>query len=559
MTTKRVVRGPMNMVPTIVHGNPDDPSKGTHFLGLDLVNSAVRAMGWSFFASLFSGMGSNDNVREGLKLFALGTLAEAGRRLSNWAFDRFRLRYCITAYFNEGDPAYEWLVNYLTHQDVWRRSREFTVSAKSSKLKWGIKLRSIESAEYVPMYDQPHLFRWKKHWIEIQQKRGPGSPQPHVFENQTNQGNSLILTIYTLNVNILSELVEEARLRYIEGRRPHVIIHSIDFAFGNVWNVVKRKNRRSLESIILPDGLLDSIVTDVKDFLQMEKWYTKAGIPYKRGYLLYGPPGTGKTSTIYALAGELGLEIYTLSLSSSIVNDDILQRAASTAPKHSILLLEDIDCAFPSREEEEKPEPSAYGVPPWVQQGKITMSGLLNMLDGVGSEDGKLFFATTNYIDRLDLALIRPGRIDVKVEYKLSTIDQVHALFTRIYLPQGQVDGQTKDSMESLAQSFASKVPENEFTTAELQGYLLIHRKSPEKAVEGVLKWVKQERAERERRREAAEEEQRKKLAKKLESSRTTPAYGVGRPGGVGMSPAHVGGPGGIGISPIRGGGSVST
>ena len=128
---------PMKMAVPIMHDNPDDPldgqSKGIHFLGLDLVNSAVGAMGWSFLASFFSGAtAANDNVREGFKLFALGSVAEAGRRLCSWAFDRFRIReftffrkqictaanasstgYCVIAHFNEGDPAYEWLVNYL--------------------------------------------------------------------------------------------------------------------------------------------------------------------------------------------------------------------------------------------------------------------------------------------------------------------------------------------------------------------------------------------------------------------------------------------------------------
>ena len=51
-----------------------------------------------------------------------------------------------------------------------------------------------------------------------------------------------------------------------------------------------------MDSIVLPDGLLTSLVQDVKDFLQSEHWYIRAGIPYRRGYLLYGPPGTGKST-----------------------------------------------------------------------------------------------------------------------------------------------------------------------------------------------------------------------------------------------------------------------
>lgn len=121
----------------------------------------------------------------------------------------------------------------------------------------------------------------------------------------------------------------------------------------------------------------------------------------------------------YLQAGELSLEIYSLSLASDLsvssmfslefgssndssIDDSFLQRAVSSIPKHSLLLIEDIDCAFPSREEVEEVEDSrlpaygAAGTPPFLRphQSKITLSGLLNIIDGVNSEDGKLFFAT---------------------------------------------------------------------------------------------------------------------------------------------------------------------
>jgi chaperone BCS1 len=85
-----------------------------------------------------------------------------------------------------------------------------------------------------------------------------------------------------------------------------------------MWNNVKRKNRRPLSSIVLEDGVVEAIVQDARDFIDSEGWYLQAGIPHRRGYLLHGPPGTGKSSTIYALAGELGVEIYSISLASKL-------------------------------------------------------------------------------------------------------------------------------------------------------------------------------------------------------------------------------------------------
>jgi chaperone BCS1 len=166
------------------------------------------------------------------------------------------------------------------------------------------------------------------------------------------------------------------------------------------------------------------------------------------------------------------------------------------------------------------------GYPPYGMKGpnggrdktsNVTLSGLLNVLDGVGSDEGKLFFATTNYIDHLDSALIRPGRIDVKIEYKLAIKQQATALFKRFYptkhfnlstlYPEDKekvnMEATVEERMAELAESFSDRVPENEFSTAELQGYLLGFKMDPLKAVDGVASWVQREHVRR------AEKEQR--------------------------------------------------
>jgi len=137
-------------------------------------------------------------------------------------------------------------------------------------------------------------------------------------------------------------------------------------------------------------------------------------------------------STIYAIAGELGLEVFSLSLASSLsvfipllyvcypntisnssMDDTFLQRAVAAVPKKSILLIEDIDCAFPSprdpSEQSSEDIQDAYarmyaqtsgvaGYPPMMSgKSRVTLSGLLNVLDGIGSEEGKIFFATVRH------------------------------------------------------------------------------------------------------------------------------------------------------------------
>lgn len=69
-------------------------------------------------------------------------------------------------------------------------------------------------------------------------------------------------------------------------------------SYRSFWNIRKRKLRRSLDSVVLPTGVLDSLIADVQEFLSMEDWYQTTGIPYRRGFLLYGPPGTGKSECL---------------------------------------------------------------------------------------------------------------------------------------------------------------------------------------------------------------------------------------------------------------------
>jgi len=130
----------------------------------------------------------------------------------------------------------------------------------------------------------------------------------------------------------------------------------------------------------------------------------------------------------------------------------------------------------------------------------------LNVLDGIGSEEGKIFFATTNHIDRLDPALLRPGRIDRKIEYKFATSKQGHGLFCRFFPPERFCDPtngpkiggknilQYVNNIDELADKFGSKVPDHEFSVAELQGFLLDYKMRPLDAANEIGTWVEQER-----------------------------------------------------------------
>ena len=159
------------------------------------------------------------------------------------------------------------------------------------------------------------------------------------------------------------------------------------------------KAKRPWESVTLAEGIKDFLLKDAREFFANEDWFRNRGLPFRRGILLYGIPGTGKTSTVHAIASELELPVYILLLSLKDMDDSKLADMMNRLPEKCILLLEDIDCAFKSRTAEKKDDNNT---------STITLSGLLNSIDGLFAPEGRLLFATTNHIEHLDPALIRP-------------------------------------------------------------------------------------------------------------------------------------------------------
>lgn len=131
------------------------------------------------------------------------------------------------------------------------------------------------------------------------------------------------------------------------------------------------------------------------------------------------------------------------------------------------------------------------------------MSGVLNALDGVGAQQGRLFFATTNCYDVLDPALVRSGRMDVHVEFKHASSGQIEELFRVFYMPDGNSQhvgsggddekpflfadgrrGYTGVEVRKLASQFSSTVPGHRLSMARIQGFLLDYKDDPQGAVD---------------------------------------------------------------------------
>jgi chaperone BCS1 len=263
-----------------------------------------------------------------------------------------------------------------------------------------------------------HWFRYRGCWMRLTRERNgrlvdltTGAPWE-----------TISLTTLRSHQYLFNELLAEARQLALTSTEGKTTIYT---AWGTEWRPFGQPRRaRDLHSVVLDDGKSKRLESDVRRFMQRGWWYAERGIPYRRGYLLHGSPGSGKTSFIYALAGSLDMSICLLNLAERGLTDDKLNYLLSNAPERSIILLEDVDSAFLGRQR--APEADGY-------QANVTFSGLLNSLDGVASSESRIIFMTTNHVEKLDPALIRPGRVDYIEEVGDATYEQTVEIYKRFY------------------------------------------------------------------------------------------------------------------------------
>ena len=206
------------------------------------------------------------------------------------------------------------------------------------------------------------------------------------------------------------------------------------------WMVQKSRSQRPLETVYLPLDVKEALVRDVAEYLNADtkEFYESRGIPYRRGYLLSGPPGCGKSSLATALAGHFRINLYSLSLLDPKMTDSSLMTLFQRLPPGCICLLEDVDSAGLGREisgqTQDKSRPGKQGTNGTsATTSRVTLSGLLNAIDGASAPEGHLLLMTTNCPEALDEALIRAGRIDVKVEFKRADATQMNVQFRSFY------------------------------------------------------------------------------------------------------------------------------
>jgi len=396
--------------------------------------------------------GQNQFASGGLLLMIVGAISVYARSLPGqlWHWLTYQCTMMLTV--SDDDDGFEWIKEWFLEQKFLERVR------------W-LDLDTSLRGEEVSLIPAPGRHRFwhsgRPFWVWFSRKEESMGWAPKRLE-------SLTFRTVGRDPKVLRRFVSEV----VACHKKKVRRASYLYQYDERWSYVAAYAPRLLDSVILNPNEKERIVEDIRRFRASRARYRELGVPYHRGYLLYGPPGTGKTTLASAVAAKFEMSIYAVNLTE--LNDQKLKRAVSAVPEDSVILFEDIDCMkvggrkLEPENESEKTTLAHSDRSDSTDRFGVTLSGLLNVLDGFYAPESVLFVMTTNRLETLDPALLRPGRIDYKLFMGEATKAQKMLLYRRFF--PGASELETREFVDA---HYAA-------TMAEFQGLLQAVERSDE-------------------------------------------------------------------------------
>lgn len=399
---------------------------------------------------------TNQFFTGGTLLVILTAILASMRKVPFYLFSFLKRKIVTTVDITDHDPSFFWLKQWLQEQSyVKEKCNLLTVNTMTvATLETNIQQNDFEKVVSFSLAPGLHLLKFKHNYILLKSIRST------VQNMATKKAYNDTIVLMAFSRKIIMDLLNEARNITFPDHSNLITIYNN--AYSGAWSEPLIRDFRDINSIILNKQLKSDLISDLGEFLNSKDWYMDRGIPYQRGYLFYGPPGNGKTSLICALASYYKLAIYIVNINN--ISGYTFLNLLSSVSARSLVIFEDIDCLFIDRENTNNKK----------NRDNISFSSFLNAIDGLCSPSGRILIATTNYPERLDAALMRPGRIDKKIEFPQANYDTARRLFLRFF-----------PGKEKQASLFADQVKSQKYkySMANLQEHLVINKNDPEKAL----------------------------------------------------------------------------
>lgn len=341
------------------------------------------------------------------------------RNLPNKLYNLFLDYFTVSVTWNSFDPLYpavqEWLHQHEFHR--WRRNFQATTAKKNREHQAESLADGIPTTVLAP-YNGSYTLKIQKRWFRVTSTIGTPTLKEGIVAQRYEE---ISLRYIGRDLRVIQRIIKEVR-EYSDLTRNRGVPVFVP-SYCN-WRRLKTAQHRTLDSVVLPSDCIEGLRDDIEAFLDREDEYCHLGVPFHRGYLLSGPPGTGKTSAAMALASTLQLPLYVLPLANFIRGSDdngsLLTELVSDMLTPAIVLIEDID-RIPSATDQS----STLAASPTAT--------LINILDGVTSKHGVMTIITTNKPHTIDPVLIRPGRVDVHIEFTHCDVSMAKRMVQRFF------------------------------------------------------------------------------------------------------------------------------